>query len=209
MNTEREELIGLVKQLYTDLVKEVVAHPNKLQVGVKVDDVAVMMLITPHPDDVGRLTGTRNITKDSLMVIFTAIAARYGKRLEYVMDDERAFDYNFLPDFKSRVDWPRIRIMDLIGRTCAALFEHRFEIQVSTLPGKSKLYIDIRPDEVRHVTETELCSALSRVFNAIGKANGRIIYIEEIRRKGTNGTKGTEHATESSGDTGRTYPFSR
>lgn len=92
------------QQFVEYIVKSLVGHPDDVSVERIIDEKGVLLSLTVHPEDLGRVIGKRGITAQSLRTLLRALGtkndARYnlkivnsdGGREEYVSSDNNAAD---------------------------------------------------------------------------------------------------------------------
>lgn len=89
------------QQFVEYIVKSLVGHPDDVSVERIIDEKGVLLSLTVHPDDLGRVIGKRGITAQSLRTLLRALGtkndARYnlkivntdGGRDEVISSDDR------------------------------------------------------------------------------------------------------------------------
>lgn len=88
------------QQFVEYIVKSLVGHPDDVSVERIIDEKGVLLSLTVHPEDLGRVIGKRGITAQSLRTLLRALGtkndARYnlkivntdGGRDSYISDDD-------------------------------------------------------------------------------------------------------------------------
>lgn len=72
----RDGLDKIVRTAVTLLVN----HPEDLEVESTVMDSLLVVTVTPHGDDIGKVLGKQGRTVDAMRSIMTSISAKYGYR---------------------------------------------------------------------------------------------------------------------------------
>ncbi len=79
------------QQFIEYIVKSLVGHPDDVSVERIIDEKGVLLSLTVHPDDLGRVIGKRGITAQSLRTLLRALGTKNDARynLKIVNTDGR------------------------------------------------------------------------------------------------------------------------
>jgi predicted RNA-binding protein YlqC (UPF0109 family) len=79
------------QQFVEYIVKSLVGHPDDVSVERIIDEKGVLLSLTVHPDDLGRVIGKRGITAQSLRTLLRALGTKNDARynLKIVNTDGR------------------------------------------------------------------------------------------------------------------------
>lgn len=79
------------QQFVEYIVKSLVGHPEDVSVERIIDEKGVLLSLTVHPDDLGRVIGKRGITAQSLRTLLRALGTKNDARynLKIVNTDGR------------------------------------------------------------------------------------------------------------------------
>ena len=79
------------QQFVEYIVKSLVEHPDDVSVERIIDEKGVLLSLTVHPDDLGRVIGNRGITAQSLRTLLRALGTKNDARynLKIVNTDGR------------------------------------------------------------------------------------------------------------------------
>jgi len=79
------------QQFVEYIVKSLVGHPEDVSVERVIDEKGVLLSLTVHPDDLGRVIGKRGITAQSLRTLLRALGTKNDARynLKIVNTDGR------------------------------------------------------------------------------------------------------------------------
>lgn len=80
------------QQFVEYIVKELVGHPDDVIVERIIDEKGVLLTLTVHPDDLGRVIGKRGVTAQSLRTLLRALGTKNDARYNLKIvnnDDER------------------------------------------------------------------------------------------------------------------------
>ena len=72
---------GNAAELAKTLVKALVEHPDEVHVHPLVDEKAIRLTLTVHPDDVRHVIGRQGRTIQAIRTVVSAAAAQPGKRV--------------------------------------------------------------------------------------------------------------------------------
>lgn len=83
------------QQFVEYIVKSLVGHPEDVVVERLIDEKGVLLTLTVHPDDLGRVIGKRGITAQSLRTLLRALGtkndARYNLKIVNNDDDRESY----------------------------------------------------------------------------------------------------------------------
>lgn len=80
------------QQFVEYIVKSLVGHPDDVTVDRIIDEKGVLLTLTVHPDDLGRVIGKRGVTAQSLRTLLRAFGTKNDARYNLKIvnnDDER------------------------------------------------------------------------------------------------------------------------
>jgi len=80
------------QQFVEYIVKSLVGHPEDVVVERLIDEKGVLLTLTVHPDDLGRVIGKRGMTAQSLRTLLRALGTKNDARYNLKIvnnDDER------------------------------------------------------------------------------------------------------------------------
>jgi predicted RNA-binding protein YlqC (UPF0109 family) len=80
------------QQFVEYIVKSLVGHPDDVVVERIIDEKGVLLSLTVHPDDLGRVIGKRGVTAQSLRTLLRALGTKNDARYNLKIvnnDDER------------------------------------------------------------------------------------------------------------------------
>ena len=81
------------QQFVEYIVKSLVGHPDDVIVERIIDEKGVLLSLTVHPDDLGRVIGKRGVTAQSLRTLLRALGTKNDARYNLTIvnnDDERS-----------------------------------------------------------------------------------------------------------------------
>lgn len=170
--------------LLTRILSEMVEHPEHLKIEQRSLTASVTITIQAHAGDTPRLIGEGAGNYKAIVAIATAIGARRGFRVNVPPIKEpiigEASRYRFTPN----PDWPRKRILGLLRETLEAVFAHPERLRLSEDDDNSN-HITTIEAFVSRTEKVEIIDALSpairRVFDAIGKAHGRLLAVDVVQ----------------------------
>ena len=92
------------QQFVEYIVKSLVGHPDDVQIERIIDEKGVLLSLTVHPDDLGRVIGKRGVTAQSLRTLLRALGTKNDARynLKIVNNDEDRGNYAASDDSTSR-----------------------------------------------------------------------------------------------------------
>ncbi len=88
------------QQFVEYIVKSLVSNPDDVVVERIIDEKGVLLTLTVHPDDLGRVIGKRGITAQSLRTLLRALGTKNDARynLKIVNNDNERENYTISSD---------------------------------------------------------------------------------------------------------------
>ena len=88
------------QQFVEYIVKSLVGHPDDVVVERLIDEKGVLLTLTVHPDDLGRVIGKRGVTAQSLRTLLRALGTKNDARynLKIVNNDDERESYTISSD---------------------------------------------------------------------------------------------------------------
>lgn len=88
------------QQFVEYIVKSLVGNPDNVVVERSIDEKGVLLTLTVHPDDLGRVIGKRGATAQSLRTLLRALGTKNDARynLKIVNNDEERENYTSSSD---------------------------------------------------------------------------------------------------------------
>lgn len=76
------------QQFVEFIVKSIVGNPDMVSVSRKIDEKGVLLELTVHPDDLGRVIGKRGTTAQSLRTLLRALGTKNEARYNLKIVDQ-------------------------------------------------------------------------------------------------------------------------
>ena len=91
------------QQFVEYIVKSLVGNPDDVVVERIIDEKGVLLTLTVHPDDLGRVIGKRGVTAQSLRTLLRALGTKNDARynLKIVNNDDERENYTISSDDSS------------------------------------------------------------------------------------------------------------
>lgn len=91
------------QQFVEYIVKSLVGNPSDVVVERQIDEKGVLLTLTVHPDDLGRVIGKRGVTAQSLRTLLRALGTKNDARynLKIVNNDDERENYTMSSDEQS------------------------------------------------------------------------------------------------------------
>lgn len=176
-----------MEAFYKSLACAMTRHPQFLVVTVESVGGSLALTAEPHPEDAGKLIGSRAAMFHSFRSVLAQFARKRGYDVHYNIEDDKTHTRERGAEpFKAREDWPRQWVESLFEATLASLFERDTTTVWEHNAVKSVANVRLDAAEPVRVADAELKDGLSRVFMAVGKAHGREIYVDSVERRRTS-----------------------
>jgi predicted RNA-binding protein YlqC (UPF0109 family) len=85
------------QQFVEYVVKSLVEHPDEVKIDRRVDEKGVLLELTVHPEDLGRVIGKRGATAQSLRTLLRALGTKQEARFNLKIVDVDRLDENGNP----------------------------------------------------------------------------------------------------------------
>lgn len=85
------------EQFVEYVVKSLVEHPEEVKIARRVDEKGVLLELTVHPEDLGRVIGKRGATAQSLRTLLRALGTKQEARFNLKIVDVDKLDENGNP----------------------------------------------------------------------------------------------------------------
>lgn len=72
--------VSIDQQFVEFVVKSLVSHPDKVSIERRVDEKGVLLELTVHPEDLGRVIGKRGATAQSIRTLLRALGTKQEAR---------------------------------------------------------------------------------------------------------------------------------
>ncbi|HET8884288.1 MAG TPA: KH domain-containing protein [Candidatus Saccharimonadales bacterium] len=94
------------QQFIEYIVKSLVGNPDDVVVERIIDEKGVLLTLTVHPDDLGRVIGKRGVTAQSLRTLLRALGTKNDARynLKIVNNDDERENYTISSDDSQNED---------------------------------------------------------------------------------------------------------
>lgn len=164
------------RDMIMEVVKSITLHPNDVVASIEALREAVIICIKVHTGDMPRVIGKSGAHIRSLQRIVNAIAINHGKPLRLQLLEPDPGKRDTYGAFVPRKDWEREPVYRLLE-----------EVVNEAIPGGATVTITetalateftIQPKFAQPQAQfNELVEACNILWNAIGKAKGRIVTV--------------------------------
>lgn len=170
--------------LFRRVIVQMVAHPEALVIESRKLTASVIVTIQAHAADTPRLIGEGAANYRALVAIVTAMGDRAGWRVTVPPIKEPTVGEPARYKFESQADWPQEKILALLREVLAAMFHHEDDIRTAVDEDAENAIttIEVFVSRQERADLVDLIGpALRRVFDAIGRANGRLLAVDVMR----------------------------
>lgn len=170
----RTNPITLDDGVIRDLIAAIICHPAQLQIKVACVGTIAALEICAHADDQPRLVGSRGTTIDAINTVVKAMAEKAGIRKVVCQLLEPKVGQKGPPrKFHANPNWRPQTVFDLLNRVLSAMLTEPFQIEQEHQDTVSLFQVTTEGAELN----TNVEAALVKLFDAIGKANGRLVAV--------------------------------
>lgn len=153
------------------LVEGFIRFPTEFEVKVSEVNDLLIFILTPHADDMGKIIGSKSIMFNALQTLLIEYSKGIGRRVQFIVEEPVVGTVFEKPPFVNDPQWPRERILNLFELICRNLFR-KFTFTDASVGFETSIIV------LSSDVSEEVVSALSRIMNAVGKANGRKLFVE-------------------------------
>ena len=167
-----------------DLIKTLIAafcaHPKDCQVTEQETPGSSLLVIEVHPADYAKVIGGRGATFRALETLAALAGMRDRKKTRLILPrPANGGEYGSLP-FVPDQNWSRSPwLVDLLQKTMDLTIGPGATVGASNMEDTTILGALIEPQELPIDIE-EIDDAVGKIFHAIGKANGRNVFVDVI-----------------------------
>ena len=69
------------------VIKEIVEHPDDVKVDRKVDEMGVLLTLTVHPEDMGKIIGKLGKTAEALRILLRVVGMKGNARVNLKINE--------------------------------------------------------------------------------------------------------------------------
>ena len=180
MKTTIGQVQDKVEARLLELVNEIIFHPDDLKLNhFRISPTFHVINIDGHPSDKGRIIGPGGANFVALKHLVAAMGHKFGFRFQLgrVENSDGPVEYDRYGKTKLGNDWHESKVRDLFERAVMACLIEPATVAIDDVDEKSsvlRVAHSVREPaaDLRRVT-----NALQTIFNAVGKANGRQLYV--------------------------------
>lgn len=164
-----------------DLVKrileEIVRHPEDIKVTENIIGRTVDMEVESHPGDMPRVMGREGKFSKALIELMSLISSRVGGVIKIRFTDPIERVYEPSPEIEMKPDWNSANVYRIAADICGMIFVHPVELEIQDGDNCTSVIDIVTDSQERYSVNDRAMRALTTIFAAIGKANGRNIIV--------------------------------
>jgi predicted RNA-binding protein YlqC (UPF0109 family) len=165
------------EDLLRDIVSAFIRFPEEINIETeRRGENSTMMKLEVHRDDYPRVFGGQGRHRQALVTIFAFIGAREERQIKFMLlESKKGVRQGNLP-FKANLDWKPDKTLDLLRKILRRIFTKPFEVEALSAEETTNIEIRVDPSETNIIDALE--PSLEPIFHAIGKNQGRQLYLE-------------------------------
>lgn len=180
MNTTNPPQLAL--DLVTRIVKEIALHKDELQTSLQPLGHTALITIQVSRGDMGRVIGKAGAHSRALETLVLAIGAKYDTAIRLNIAEPVGGQRDRYGAFSPHPAWDAAHVVQLLADIGQAVFPQPVKAESIDAPGfATALELRINPRESMALARA-VEQALNVLFNAIGKANGRLLTVAVVRQ---------------------------
>ncbi len=175
-NNPQETCVNIL----TRILDQFTYHPETRKVWAVAVGRSWMVKLQLHRADTPRVVGERGSHIRALDTISAAIGAKNGVNIRtQLLEPEVGLPERY-HKFKPAENWNTEAVTKLADDICASVFVSPYAVKVNDgADFTSTIEIQIDRSENKTLVDT-IQKAMQVVFNAVGKANGRILFVDVV-----------------------------
>lgn len=173
-----------IKTVFTELAAAFCRFPENLRVTVTMTGHSVCVCYASHADDVRKLVGKQGAMHRALETVLRAVAGKRQLRARLIVDEPYCGQALPASPFERNRNWQPTKVVELFKRLSPLLFKLQVAPEFQNNSSDSSTMLcrvdgdDRWPSATGQIGDDELAESLSRIFDSIGRADGRKIYVE-------------------------------
>lgn len=181
MTTKREsardrKLIAGDEKLLAEIVSSFVRHPDDVIVKTERLGGKNVIQVEVNRDDYGRVFGSQGRQIQAIRTVFAFIASREGRQIGVMLLESTRGTKIEPPPFRANLDWESKKLLSLLKRVLKRILALPFSVDETSVQETTNVTIATDPKEHRIIEA--LRPSLDPIFHAIGKNEGRQLYLE-------------------------------
>lgn len=179
MNTT--EIEKLVTTLLRRVLTAIILHPDELVITPATGSTSVSYKLQAHVSDTGKIIGERGMMFNAIRNLVTVLGQRYGVTIHLGrVEEPESGDKDKFTRFKLNDGWTNeFELVDahLVEELCQHCFKGEIQVHYGEIGrGETQFNLKVARDEPARLCQL-MQETLQVIFTAIGKAQGRLIYI--------------------------------
>lgn len=170
-----------VLALLQRLLEGMVAYPDDLRIEHRALTASVTITIQAHAADTPRLIGEGAANYRALVAVLMGAGAQQGYRVNIPPIREPITGEPERYSFQADPNWPRSNILALVRETAKAVVAHPSSVRIAVDDDDPNITTTVEVF-VSRTERAELVDALApairRLFDAIGRAKGRLVAVD-------------------------------
>jgi predicted RNA-binding protein YlqC (UPF0109 family) len=172
MNESVKKTVLLLERI----LNEFTFHPEDRDVFEEPLGALTKIIIRPHKADMGRILGRKSIHLNALRAIVNGISLAQRRPMKIVLEEPVTGEKEKYDRFKAREVWRRDEVGKLLKDTVEMMVRGKVSLKL-TEKGEVSAF-DVLVEDKESLTRVEaMQEPLQVIWNAIGKANGRELFI--------------------------------
>lgn len=163
---------------FRKIVEPFIKYPKDLGVWAFSENGITIIQTQPHYADCGRITGKDKANLKAVSNIIYLIGQK--NREHFRLNDPlpaKVGSSEQLNPFKADAKWNSSATISLLKEICGMFLSNHFEIEERAESEKTYLHITVSSGENLAFSVGQIAFSLSKIFHAIGKSRGRLIFI--------------------------------
>lgn len=176
-NTAADIAVNLVGRI----VREFTFHHDALKIWIEPMGRVQIIYLQTHQADMPRVIGKQGAHRHALFNIVEQIGLHYGAELRLENVEPAPGEAERFKPFAPAAKWDSRPVVQLLRDICKSVFNFETQVSIQDSPHTPTSNLQVVVAQGEHMqTAARVAECCKVLFNAIGKARGRILLVEMI-----------------------------
>jgi len=167
-------------QILTRILDQITYHAEDRKVWAVAIGRSWMIKMQLHRADTPRVVGERGSHIKAIDALTTVIGAKSGVTIRSQLLEPEVGSTERYHKFKPAAAWNSAEVKKIAEAICEATFSAPAKIEIHDGDDFTSTLEVIVDRSENHMLVDTVCDAMKVLFNAIGKANGRILFVDKV-----------------------------
>lgn len=175
---QNKKIEEVAEQSYRTIVKLLIKYHQDLEVNVFEENGKIIIEPRANYADCGKLIGKQRATQDSISNLLMLAGDKHGEKfkLSKLLPARTGTSEESIP-FTPDKNWKPDSVEQSLEEILDLFLSHDYDFDLRHEGDETHIHIKISKDEKLILAVGQIAFSLSKIFHAIGRSQGRKIYI--------------------------------